>query len=110
MHYVTTSVDIATAFENSVRALKELTNTAAFAEDTDVSPDGLLGGLKNAEQRLAIWSEEHDVGTGSLDHGLRESSRLKQKVIGLLNSLCSVKCKNPTETESGSGQPTARPT
>lgn len=92
MHFVTTLGDIAHAYEESVQALKDLAKNLPTDEDEGYGIGEHAGHLNDAAQRLAIWSKEHNVVTGSLDHALRESSRLKQRVIELLDNLSAVKC------------------
>ena len=50
--------------------------------------------LKKETERFKIWLDEQDVYRGTLDHRLRESSVLRERVITLLEKLCGkLRCR-----------------
>lgn len=87
MSFVSSHGDIA---ETLVKASSALSNFASnlrqgLGEDCEAAA---LRSCNNEIERLEIWSQEHNVGTGRLDHMLREASPIRNRVLSLLRELC----------------------
>lgn len=68
----------------TLSALSAEQNTYVDREITEASPFT----FENEIERFEIWIAEHGVDLGKLDHGLRETSLLRRRVLELLEELC----------------------
>ena len=85
------SDSIVQASADAVAALENLSGKPAARPNGEQDLAGISGAYTFADeiQRLHIWTCEHEVDDGSLDHKLREASSLKDQVLTLLSELSS---------------------
>lgn len=87
MSFVPSHGDIAETLLKASSALSTLASRLK-QESEEGCETGAVCSLNNETERLQIWSQEHSVSTGKLDHMLREATHLRNRVLSMLRKLC----------------------